>query len=50
MLFVLDRFTLDLLGGFRLATSLELTVPEKMLTISVSRKLNMHFKGSIYSK
>ena len=35
-MFVLERFTPDLSGVFKLTTSLESTVPERMSTISVA--------------
>ena len=45
VLFVLERFTPDLSRVFKLATSLESTVPERMSTISVL-KLDNSIKGS----
>ena len=46
-LFVLERFTPDLSGVFKLTTSLESTVPEKMSTVYVTQKLlDMSIKGS----
>ena len=41
VLFVLERFSPDLSGVFKLTAGLESTVPERMPTISVSRKLDM---------
>ena len=46
ILIVLERFTLDLSWVFELTTKLELTVPERMWTISVSLKLDKSIKGS----
>ena len=47
-LFLLERFSLS--GVFKLTTSLESTVPERMSTIFVSQKLNMSIKGSTVNK
>ena len=41
VLFVLDCFTPDISGVFKLTAGLESTVPERMSAISVSRKLDM---------
>lgn len=46
ILIVLERFTLDLSGVFELTAKLELTVPERMWTISVSLKVDKSIKGS----
>ena len=50
VLFVFERFTLHLSGVFKLTTRLELTDPERMSTISMSRKLDMSFKGNTVNR
>ena len=45
-LFILEPFAPDLPGVFKLTTTLESTVAERTLTISVSQKLDMSIKGS----
>ena len=50
LLFVLKCFTPHLSGVFKLTTSLESRVAERMSTISVSQKLNMSIKGSTVSR
>ena len=44
VLFLLECFTFDLSWVFQLIARLESTVPERMSTISVSRKLDMSIK------
>ena len=45
VLFVSERFTPDLSEVFKLTTSLESTVPERMSAISVLERLNVSIKG-----
>ena len=45
-LFILGRFTSDLPGIVKLTATLEWEVAERMLTISVSKKLDMSIKES----
>ena len=45
-LFVFERFTPVLSGVFKLTTSLESIVSERMSTISMLQKLDMSIKGS----
>ena len=46
LLFVLERSTRVVSEVFKLTTNFESTVPERMSTVSVSRKLDMSIKGS----
>ena len=46
VLFVFERFTPVLSGVFKLTTSLESTVPERMSPISMSNKFDTSIKGS----
>ena len=50
LLFVLEHFTPDLSRAFKLITSLNSTVLERMSTISVSQKLDMSIKESIVNQ
>ena len=42
----MERFAPVLSEVFRLTTSLESTIPERMSTVSLSQKLDMSIKGS----
>ena len=50
MLFELNQFTPDVSGVFKLTERLESTVLQRMLTISLSWKLDLSIKEKIQSK
>ena len=50
VLFVLECFTPDLSGVLNLTERLELAIPQRMLTIYLSRKLDMSIKRSAVSQ